>query len=116
MSRVHENAYLHLEYAVRKTKVSLAIIGDVGCGKTTLVQYMLGNLLKDAEAAIVNQTNVLPLEFLKLVSREYGLEPRGMDKAEILTSLHDFPDPEHMRRSAAWSWLSTRPRTFPRHL
>jgi general secretion pathway protein A len=90
MSRIHENAYLHLEYAIRENKGFVAIVGDVGCGKTTLVHYMLKNLLKDAEVAVVNQTNVLPLEFLKLVSREFGLEPRGMDKAEVLGLLHDF--------------------------
>jgi general secretion pathway protein A len=90
MSRVHENAYLHLEYAVRENKGFVAIVGDVGCGKTTLVQYMLGNLLKDAETAVLNQTNVLPLEFLKMVSGEFGLETRGMDKAEVLSLIHQF--------------------------
>lgn len=90
MSRIHENAYLHLEYAIRENKGFVAIVGDVGCGKTTLVQYMIRNLLKDAEVAVVNQTNVLPLEFLKMVSREYGLESRGLDKAEVLSLIHDF--------------------------
>lgn len=90
MSRIHENAYLHLEYAIRENKGFVAIVGDIGCGKTTLIQYMIRNLLKGAETAVINQTNVLPLEFLKLVAKEFGLEPRNMDKAEVLSLLHDF--------------------------
>lgn len=90
MSRVHENAHTHLEYALAENKGFVVVTGEIGSGKTTLINYLLKNLGQDMEVGIVNQTNVNPAQFLRMVCTEFGMDVDGMDKAEMIDAFHGF--------------------------
>ena len=90
MSSVHENAHIHLEYALAENKGFVVVTGEIGSGKTTLINYLLQNLGQDMEVGIVNQTNVNPTQFLRMACMEFGLDVDGMDKVEITGALHGF--------------------------
>ena len=84
MSRVHENTYVHLEYAILENKGFVVVTGEIGSGKTTLINYLLNKIGKDIQVGLVNNTNILPSEFLKMVCQEFELDPKTSDKAELI--------------------------------
>jgi general secretion pathway protein A len=90
MSHGHENAYTHLEYAIAENKGFVVITGEIGSGKTTLINFLLQNINKDLLVGIVNHTSIPPLEFIKMICREFELEVGQMDKAGLLEALQQF--------------------------
>jgi general secretion pathway protein A len=84
MSRVHENTYTHLEYAIVENKGFVVVTGEIGSGKTTLINYLLNKIGDDIQVGLVNNTNILPAEFLKMVCKEFELDPKTSDKAELI--------------------------------
>jgi general secretion pathway protein A len=84
MSRVHENTYTHLEYAIVENKGFVVVTGEIGSGKTTLTNYLLNKIGEEIQVGLVNNTNILPAEFLKMVCKEFELDPRTNDKAELI--------------------------------
>jgi len=84
MSRVHENTYAHLEYAILENKGFVVVTGEIGSGKTTLINYLLNKIGEDIQVGLVNNTNILPAEFLKMVCKEFELDPKTSDKAELI--------------------------------
>lgn len=84
MSRVHENTYVHLEYAILENKGFVVVTGEIGSGKTTLLNYLLNKIGAGIQVGLVNNTNILPAEFLKMVCKEFELDPRTSDKAELI--------------------------------
>ena len=90
MSQVHENIYAHLEYAIAENKGFVVITGEIGSGKTTLINHLLRNIQQDIQVGLLNQTNVTPVQFIKRICHEFELPVEGMDKAEMLDSFHEF--------------------------
>jgi len=84
MSRVHENTYTHLEYAIVENKGFVVVTGEIGSGKTTLTNYLLNKIGDEIQVGLVNNTNILPAEFLKMVCKEFELDPKTNDKAELI--------------------------------
>ena len=84
MSRVHENTYTHLEYAILENKGFVVVTGEIGSGKTTLINFLLNKIGADIQVGLVNNTNILPAEFLKMVCKEFELDPKTNDKAELI--------------------------------
>jgi len=84
MSRVHENTYAHLEYAILENKGFVVVTGEIGSGKTTLINFLLNKIGEDIQVGLVNNTNILPAEFLKMVCKEFELDPKTNDKAELI--------------------------------
>jgi general secretion pathway protein A len=84
MSRVHENTYTHLEYAIVENKGFVVVTGEIGSGKTTLTNYLLNKIGEEIQVGLVNNTNILPAEFLKMVCKEFELDPKTNDKAELI--------------------------------
>jgi general secretion pathway protein A len=84
MSRVHENTYTHLEYAIVENKGFVVVTGEIGSGKTTLINYLLNKIGDDIQVGLVNNTNILPAEFLNMVCKEFELDPKTNDKAELI--------------------------------
>jgi len=90
MSRGHEEAYTHLEYAITENKGFVVITGEIGSGKTTLINFLLRKLKQNIHVAVVNQTIAQPKQFLKLVCQEFELAVDVMDKASMLDTFQNF--------------------------
>jgi general secretion pathway protein A len=90
MSKVHENAYTHLEYAVMENKGFVVVTGEIGSGKTTLINYLIGKIEQDIQIGLINQTYVSPTQFIKMVCQDFELNVEGLDKAEMVDHLHHF--------------------------
>ncbi len=67
MSRGHENTYVHLEYAIVENKGFVVVTGEIGSGKTTLINYLLSKIGDDIHVGLINNTNIRPPEFLKMI-------------------------------------------------
>ena len=90
MSKVHENTYAHLEYAIMENKGFVVVTGEIGSGKTTLINYLLSKIGEDIHVGLVNNTNIRPSEFLKMICQEFELDPKTDDKAELIDILSGF--------------------------
>ena len=90
MSQGHENAYTHLEYAITENKGFVVITGEIGSGKTTLINYLLGKIQEDIKVGVINNTHVSPTQFLRMICQEFDLEDENLDKSGMLHLLQGF--------------------------
>ena len=90
MSREHENAYVHLEYAIRESKGFAVITGEVGSGKTTLINYLLYKLKLDINIGLITNTNIPAPQFLKAICREFEIDVDVREKVDIMEIFQDF--------------------------
>ncbi|RLB69454.1 MAG: general secretion pathway protein GspA [Deltaproteobacteria bacterium] len=86
----HENAYTHLEYAITENKGFGVITGEVGSGKTTLINHLIHQIPKDLHLALINNPDVSPAQLLKMICTEYELDTTGDDKASLLENIYEF--------------------------
>ena len=84
MSSGHSNTYAHLEYAIMESKGFVVITGEIGSGKTTLINYLLSHIEKNIVVGLVNDTDLHPEDFLKIICQEFELEVKGMSRADML--------------------------------
>jgi general secretion pathway protein A len=68
----------------------VVITGEIGAGKTTLIETFLRELEKDVVVAQINQTQVSAVEFLQAVLVQFGFSPFKMKKAELISTLNTF--------------------------
>src|SRR4030067_3063896 len=72
LSKEHDLALAHLEYGIIDNKGFIVLTGDVGTGKTTLINFFLNKIREGINSAIIFNTNIDPVSFLELVVREFG--------------------------------------------
>ena len=68
----------------------VVITGDIGSGKTTLIESFLADLPDDIVLAHISQTQLSPVEFLQTLLVEFGFKPFRKRKVELLAMLKDF--------------------------
>jgi type II secretory pathway predicted ATPase ExeA len=90
LSKHHARAKAYMESTIWFTDGFVVITGEVGSGKTTLIETFLKELEKDVVVAQINQTQVSAIEFLQSVLVQFGFSPFRMKKAELLATLNQF--------------------------
>jgi type II secretory pathway predicted ATPase ExeA len=90
LSKHHARAKAYMESTIWFTDGFVVITGEVGSGKTTLIETFLSELEKDVVVAQINQTQVSVIEFLQSVLVQFGYSPFKMKKAELLATLNEF--------------------------
>jgi type II secretory pathway predicted ATPase ExeA len=90
MSKHHARAKAYMESTIWFTDGFVVITGEIGSGKTTLIETFMRELEKDVVVAQINQTQVNSVEFLQSVLAQFGFNPFRMKKAELLTTLNQF--------------------------
>nr|MCH9674522.1 AAA family ATPase [Gammaproteobacteria bacterium] len=90
-SRGHKRALAYLRYGVKQGEGFIIITGDVGTGKTTLVQTLLRSLDKEnIVAAQIVTTQLQADDLVRLVAASFGLAYQRVSKATVLKSLEIF--------------------------
>jgi len=90
LSKNHARAKAYMESTIWFTDGFVVITGEIGSGKTTLIETFLKELDQDVVVAQINQTQVSALEFLQTLLVQFGFQPFKMKKAEILATLNQF--------------------------
>jgi type II secretory pathway predicted ATPase ExeA len=90
LSKNHARAKAYMESTIWFTDGFVVITGEIGSGKTTLIETFLKELDQDVVIAQINQTQVSALEFLQTLLVQFGFQPFKMKKAEILATLNQF--------------------------
>ncbi|HEX2768912.1 MAG TPA: AAA family ATPase [Geobacteraceae bacterium] len=91
LSKNHKEAFAHLLYGIDNHAGFIALTGEVGTGKTTVLRTLLGQL-DDAtfrSALILNPCLSAP-ELLRSINREFGITWEGLNSAELLDTLNCF--------------------------
>src|SRR5450432_163037 len=95
LSKQHARAKAYMESTIWFTDGFAVITGEIGAGKTTLIETFLQELKNEAVVAQVNQTQVTATAFLQIVLAQFGFSPFKMKKSEILTALNQFLTEQH---------------------
>jgi general secretion pathway protein A len=90
LSKNHSRAKAYMESTIWFTDGFVVITGEIGAGKTTLIETFLRELEKDVVVAQINQTQVSAVEFLQAVLVQFGFSPFKMKKAELIATLNGF--------------------------
>jgi general secretion pathway protein A len=90
LSRAHARAKAYMESTIWFTDGFVIITGEIGSGKTTLIESFLRQLDSDVVIAQINQTQVNAVEFLQTVLVQFGFSPFKMKKAELIATLNSF--------------------------
>jgi general secretion pathway protein A len=90
MSKDHSMALTLLRYSIMNKQGFTAISGDVGSGKTTLINRILEELEKDITVGLINFTHNSFGELSEWVLMAFGLEYRGKSKVEMYDDFVKF--------------------------
>ena len=74
-SKQHARAKSYMESSIWLADGFVVITGEIGSGKTTLIESFLAELPDNVILAHINQTQLSPVEFLQALLVEFGFEP-----------------------------------------
>jgi putative secretion ATPase (PEP-CTERM system associated) len=87
----HTRAMAHLTYGLHQAEGFIVITGEVGTGKTTLVDLLLSQLDPSAFSTAKIVTSQLGGDdVLRMVSAAFGFYTPGMEKAAMLRRIEEF--------------------------
>jgi len=95
LSKQHARAKAYMESTIWFTDGFVVITGEIGAGKTTLIETFLRELQGDVVVAQINQTQLSPTAFLQTVLVQFGFSPFNMKKPEVLATLNQFLTDQH---------------------
>ena len=90
LSKQHARAKAYMESTIWFTDGFVVITGEIGSGKTTLIESFLKEIQSDVVIAQINQTQVSAIDFLQAVLVQFGFSPFKMKKAELIATLNNF--------------------------
>ncbi|RZB37820.1 MAG: general secretion pathway protein A [Desulfobacteraceae bacterium Eth-SRB2] len=86
----HREGISVLEYGVLDNKGFLLITGDVGTGKSTLINVLLERLGNETLVATVNNPVLEQLDFFNMIANEFNSNIKFNSKAAFLTYFHGY--------------------------
>lgn len=90
-SRTHRKALDYANYGIDKGEGFIVITGEVGAGKTTLIDFLISRIASEQQPiARIASTQLQPHSLLWMVSHAFGLPQEGDNKAEIIANLQAF--------------------------
>lgn len=86
LSASHREGLAQLMYGIKARRGFIVLTGEVGTGKTTLIQALLHELGEDTQTALIFSAITSPLDLLRYVCEEFDLvSPLGEVK-----EMHDY--------------------------
>lgn len=90
-ARPHKKALAYLNYGISQCEGFIVITGEIGAGKTILVEYILSTFVgRNLIAAKVVTTQLNADDLLRMVAAAFDIPQEGMDKTTILKRMESF--------------------------
>ena len=89
LSPTHLEALQHLKYGVREKKGFIVLVGEVGCGKTTLCRRFLNELdPAHYDTALILNPRVTETQMLKAILTELGETKLGRTQHDLVAQMN----------------------------
>lgn len=89
-SESYQDALAYLIYGIRMRKGFVVLTGEIGIGKTTVINALMERLDDSHRVAYLVHSNMSLKDMLRFVFRDFGLESTGKSKSELLLDLQEF--------------------------
>jgi general secretion pathway protein A len=73
LSKAHKKAFTYLNYALWNKDAFTMLTGDIGSGKTILLQHLLNTMPVTAQVITIHQTQLSPYELLYAIAEQLDL-------------------------------------------
>jgi general secretion pathway protein A len=91
LSKTHKEAFAHLLYGINNRAGFIALTGEVGSGKTTVLRALLNQLDADHHrTALIFNPCLSPEVLLQSINREFGIPTNTSSNSSFLDSLNVF--------------------------
>jgi general secretion pathway protein A len=91
LSRTHQDAFAHLLYGLRNRVGFIAVTGEVGAGKTTVLRAFCSQFDEAAyRLALIFNPRLTPIGLLQSINTEFGLYGRSRSLAALVRELNGF--------------------------
>lgn len=89
----HEDAVKRIMYAIKSSKGSFLLTGDIGAGKTVVVMLVMDKLFKEKdkyEVALINHPTLELESFIRDMLQQFGIKGNFSDKMEMIHAFHEW--------------------------
>lgn len=86
----HKDALAFLKYGILNNVGLLLLTGDVGTGKTTLVNALINVLADDVLVAIISNPKLKRLEFFNYLAHSLGINRKFSNKGDFISTFADY--------------------------
>lgn len=86
----HKEALATLRYGILDNKGFLLLTGDVGTGKTTLINTLISSLTEDVILASVPDPRLESLDFFNYIAVAFGLDEEFSTKGKFVIRFSEF--------------------------
>ncbi len=91
LSSVHKRAIAHLKFGLDQGEGFILVTGEVGSGKTTIVEHLLSTLdNRRYVAANIVTTNLDQENMVRMVASAFGLAQEGLNKTTVFRNIERF--------------------------
>jgi len=90
MSETHKEALAHLKYGIIDDKGFLVLTGDVGTGKTALIQYLIQSIDLATIVVTIPDPDMSKLDFFNFLANELKMGQTFTSKGEFLINFKKF--------------------------
>ncbi len=98
MSKRHATALMLLKYSIENRQGFTVISGEVGCGKTTLINRLLDELEEDVCVGLINFTHNSFGELAEWIMMAYELDYKDKSKVELYDDFVQFLIRQYAKR------------------
>jgi general secretion pathway protein A len=89
LSPTHQEALQHLKYGIQERKGFITLVGEVGCGKTTLCRRFLNEIdSKRFDTALILNPRVTETQMLKAILSELGEKKLARSQVDLVAQMN----------------------------
>ncbi|HOV33857.1 MAG TPA: AAA family ATPase [Candidatus Hydrogenedens sp.] len=90
LSDKHKEAFAHLLFGIKNKMGFVMVTGEIGTGKTTICRALLSQLDPDTEIAFIFNPCLNPIELLKRILTEFGVQTQADTLLDLTDQLNEF--------------------------
>lgn len=90
LSEKHKEGWAALEYGICENKGFLLLTGDIGTGKTVLINYLIKSTEVRSVIATIPDPDLESLDFFNILSAEFQMNRQFDSKGKFLVEFKDF--------------------------